>query len=90
VGSEYLFGDFLRLSAFSFNAPPAKFVAVLRRVALAGTMQGRLWRAFLTYKQIVIMPNIAQTIVPNNSQSDMGFMRKSRAVAVRLSQSGYF
>ena len=43
---------FLQLYEFSFNAPPAKSVAVLRRVALAGTMQmqGRSWRAFLTFK----------------------------------------
>jgi hypothetical protein len=38
VGSEYLFGDFLRLSAFSFNAPPAKSFTVLHRVAVAGKM----------------------------------------------------
>jgi hypothetical protein len=34
VGSEYLFGDFLRLSAFSFNVPPAKSFIVLHRVAV--------------------------------------------------------
>jgi hypothetical protein len=63
VGSEHLFGNFLQLSAFSFNAPPAKSFAVLRQVALAGTMQVRSWR-------VVIMPNTAQRIVPNNWQSD--------------------
>jgi serine/threonine protein kinase len=31
LGSEYIFGDFLRLSAFSFNAPPAKSFTVLHR-----------------------------------------------------------
>jgi hypothetical protein len=42
VGSDYLFGDFLRLSAFSFNAPPAKSFTVLDRVAVAGKDAGAM------------------------------------------------
>jgi hypothetical protein len=43
VGSEYLFGDFLRLSAFSFNVPPAKSFTVLHRVAVVGKIPSARW-----------------------------------------------
>jgi hypothetical protein len=60
VDSAYLFDNFLQFPAFRSRPRPGNPFAVLRPVALAGTMRASS-----------LMPNNAQKIVPNNSQSDM-------------------
>jgi hypothetical protein len=45
AGSERLFGNFLQLSAVHSRLRRRKSFAVRRRVALAGTMRVRSWRA---------------------------------------------
>jgi hypothetical protein len=45
AGSECLFGNFLQLSAVRSRLHRRKTFAVLRRVALAGTMRVRPWRS---------------------------------------------
>ena len=64
MDSEYLFCNFLQLSAFSFNAPPAKSFTVLSRVAVAGKKAQRDRGASS------LCQNTAQKIAPNNSQND--------------------
>jgi hypothetical protein len=45
VDSDELFGNFLQLPAFRSTPRPRNPFAVLRPVALVGTMRVRLWRA---------------------------------------------
>jgi hypothetical protein len=67
VDSDYLFGNFLQLSAFRStprlrNASP--FSAELPWLERCECDHG-------APLNVVIMPNTAQKIVPNNSQSDI-------------------
>jgi hypothetical protein len=66
VGSDYLFGNFLQFPAFRSRSRlrnPSSFSAELSWLERCECDYG----APVT---VVIMPNIEQKVVPNNSQSD--------------------